>query len=94
MIDSLWNENETSRLSRDTSVILRPSNLKNSYATVQSLHGDWKECVRRGEFRIGLFLAFSGGCHFLHLASSVSCGSDVRLCCGVDDCRVLVKYFT
>jgi len=32
MIDSLWNKNETFRLSADTSVILRPSISKSSYA--------------------------------------------------------------
>jgi len=32
MIDSLWDKNETSRLSPNTSVILQPSIYKNSYA--------------------------------------------------------------
>jgi len=58
MIDRLWNENETSWLLPDTSVILQLSISENSCRVIyraQSLHGDWKEHVRCRELR--LFLA-------------------------------------
>jgi len=86
----LYGRNETSRLLADTSVICGRAFKKLTCRVIhlaQSLQGDWKKRVRREELRI--FLAFPDDCQFRQFSSSASCGSDVILCCGADDCHIL-----